>query len=160
MNLLLAIDGSAASQAVLREVVSRPWPDETRVRVLSVTAVGEGEPLPPSPTQYGEMSALQLWPVAALETRLQLIESARRVAQRAIEQLAESGIRAQLRVREGSAGDQIVREACEWPADLIVLGSPRRSAWKRLLRGSVANYVLRRAPCCLEIVRASEPASH
>ena len=91
--------------------------------------------------------------LAALETRLQLIESARRIAQRAVEELAHSGIRAQLRVRDGSAGDEIVKEACEWPADLIVLGSPRRSIWRRLLLGSVANYVLRRAPCSLEIVR-------
>lgn len=159
MKLLLAIDDSPSSQAAVREVAARPWPEHTRVRVLSVTAVALGDPLPPAPIQYGEMSALPLWPVGALETRLQHVESARRIAQRAVDELAQSGIKAVLRVRDGRVGDEIVAEAREWPADLILLGARRHNAFARLLWGSVATYVLRRAPCSLEIVRAPRALS-
>ena len=49
----------------------------------------------------------------------------------------------------------------EWHADLIMVGSHGHSAIARFLLGSVAQAVLRTAPCSVEIVRpgASGPAS-
>jgi nucleotide-binding universal stress UspA family protein len=41
----------------------------------------------------------------------------------------------------------IVDRATQWPADLIVLGTHGRSGFERLLLGSVAEKVLRKAPC-------------
>jgi nucleotide-binding universal stress UspA family protein len=41
----------------------------------------------------------------------------------------------------------IVETAARWPADLIVLGTHGRSGFERLLLGSVAEKVLRKAPC-------------
>src|SRR5690606_24264461 len=50
MNLLLAIDGSAHSDAAVREVCRRPWPPGSTVKV--VTAIpGEFDPDPHASTQ-------------------------------------------------------------------------------------------------------------
>ena len=50
-------------------------------------------------------------------------------------------------VAEGDPVDTIIRRAETWPADLIVMGTHGRTGLERLLLGSVAEKVLRRAPC-------------
>jgi nucleotide-binding universal stress UspA family protein len=54
----------------------------------------------------------------------------------------------------GDPATEIVTAAREWPADLIVLGSHGRKGVSRLLIGSVAEAVTRRAPCPVLVVRA------
>ena len=57
---------------------------------------------------------------------------------------------------EGRAGEATVRVATELKADLIVLGTHGYSGWKRLTLGSVAEYVIRHAPCAVLTTRAHE----
>jgi nucleotide-binding universal stress UspA family protein len=56
-------------------------------------------------------------------------------------------LRDQLLVREGKADKEIVEAARHIGADLIVIGTHGRGAIGRLLLGSVAESVLRNAPC-------------
>jgi nucleotide-binding universal stress UspA family protein len=49
--------------------------------------------------------------------------------------------------QQGSAVGEIVRFAERWPADLLVMGTHGRSGFDRLMLGSVAERVLRKAPC-------------
>ena len=56
----------------------------------------------------------------------------------------------------GAPGAEIVKAAREWPADLIVIGSHGRSGMQRALLGSVAEAVMRHAPCPVLVVRAKE----
>lgn len=56
----------------------------------------------------------------------------------------------------GKPANEIVRTAKEWTADLIVLGSHGRAGIARVLLGSVAEAVLRHAPCPVLVVRAKE----
>ena len=56
-------------------------------------------------------------------------------------------------VREGKPAEEIVRAAREWPADLIVLGTAGRKGLSRLLMGSIAEHVIRDAPCATLVVR-------
>ena len=51
------------------------------------------------------------------------------------------------RVRPGIPGDEIVRQAEEEKADLVVIGTRGHSGLKRLLLGSVADRVIRSCPC-------------
>lgn len=53
----------------------------------------------------------------------------------------------------GRTADEIVREATQWPADLIVLGTHGRRGLKRLAMGSDAEMVLRLAPVPVLMVR-------
>lgn len=56
-------------------------------------------------------------------------------------------------VRVGPAWDEIVRLAAEEKADLLVVGTQGRTGLERLLLGSVAERVIRRAPCPVLTVR-------
>lgn len=55
---------------------------------------------------------------------------------------------------QGAPATEIVRAAKEWAADLIVVGSHGRGIVGRALIGSVADAVLRHAPCPVLMVRA------
>lgn len=59
-------------------------------------------------------------------------------------------------VPQGSPGSEIAKAAKEWQADLIVIGSHGRSGITRALVGSVAEAVMRQAPCPVLVVRARE----
>ena len=67
----------------------------------------------------------------------------------------------QLDIREGDPIDAIVRDGVATNADLIVMGTHGRSGMDRLMMGSVAESVLRKAPCPVLTVppRAESAAS-
>ncbi len=56
----------------------------------------------------------------------------------------------------GKPATEIVKAAKDWPADIIVLGSHGRGGVDRLLLGSVAEGVMRHAPCPVLVVRAQK----
>lgn len=55
-------------------------------------------------------------------------------------------------VRTGDAAREIVAAAREWKADLIVVGTHGRQGIGRMLLGSVAEAVLRHAPCSVLVI--------
>ena len=61
--------------------------------------------------------------------------------------LAAEGVTARAVVRVGLAWKEIVRLAAEEHADMIVMGTQGRAGLERLLLGSVAERVIRQAPC-------------
>lgn len=66
------------------------------------------------------------------------------------------GITATRLVLVGSPAEMILQQAKSQDVDLIILGSHGRSGLTRLLMGSVAEAVLRKAPCPVLIVKANE----
>jgi nucleotide-binding universal stress UspA family protein len=58
-----------------------------------------------------------------------------------------NGVRVESQVMEGDPVDMILRAAEETNSDVIVMGTHGRTALSRLLLGSVAEGVLRKAPC-------------
>ncbi len=75
------------------------------------------------------------------------------------ERAAASGLAVTPVFRPGSAGHEIVRYAREALADLLVVGSHGRTGLRRILVGSIAENVLRHAPCDVLVVRAEAHAS-
>src|SRR5262249_32720257 len=63
------------------------------------------------------------------------------------------------RQKEGDPATEILGVAQETRPDLIVLGTHGRTGLGRLLMGSVAEQVLRRAPCPVLTVRTPFPAA-
>jgi nucleotide-binding universal stress UspA family protein len=59
-------------------------------------------------------------------------------------------------VHVGHPAETILHAARSWAADLLVLGSHGRSGLRRVLIGSVAETVVRRAPCPVLIIPAAE----
>jgi nucleotide-binding universal stress UspA family protein len=144
MKVLVAIDCSPASERVVEEAAARPWPQDAIFSVVNVVDV----------QRFGR------WPA--------LIEDAKREAEqlvkRGTEQLVCKGLRAQFEVILGFPRKAISDYAKEWHADLIMAGSHGHSAIGRFLLGSVAQGILRTAPCAMEIVRSTAdkpvPSSH
>ena len=54
----------------------------------------------------------------------------------------------------GRPSIEIVKAAKEWPANLIVIGSHGRGGIQRVVLGSVAESVMRHAPCPVMVVKA------
>jgi nucleotide-binding universal stress UspA family protein len=82
------------------------------------------------------------------------------VAEAAAFDLRMAGIGAGSNVRYAfvdKAAEAIVDEAVRWPADLIILGSPRRRELAARLFGSVTQRVLQRSVCPV-LVSPRDPA--
>ena len=137
MKILLAIDSSALSEAVVSEMEARPWPPATEVCVLTVidllaltTSVGYLEPF-----IKGENDA------------------ATALVQGVAERLGKCGLETIARAVEGYPGASIVEEAEKWSADFVFVGSHGHSGFVRFLIGSIAKAVVQNATCSVEIVR-------
>ena len=98
----------------------------------------------------------------ALETD----SEASRVVEATVLELRMAGIVATGLVRPAlvdRAADEIIAEATEWGADLIVLGFPHRGGLATRLFGSVTLSVLQDAPCPVLVAspsRQAAPAAH
>lgn len=110
------------------------------VHVVNSYAIGD-------PMSVAEM----LLPTAADITQL---ESALRDA------AARAGahVVADVIVRPLSIGDAIVARADELHTDLIVMGTHGRTGIKRVVLGSVAEHLVRHAPCPVVTVRSHRPS--
>lgn len=98
-------------------------------------------------------------PVADLERvyEAQVAWAERELAARAAEGRA-AGIETRTEVLRGSTPDAIVRAAEAHGASLVVVGTHGRGGVRRLLLGSVAERIVRIAPCPVLTVRESTPA--
>jgi nucleotide-binding universal stress UspA family protein len=71
-----------------------------------------------------------------------------------------NGVELARRLEDGDPAEVIVRVARETPCDVIVMGTHGRTGLGRLLFGSVAEAVVRRAPCPVLTVKASACNPH
>ena len=76
---------------------------------------------------------------------------------RFIDAEAAPGVVIDATIREGTAAGEILDAAVELDADLLVIGTHGRSGFERLVLGSVAEKVLRKAPCPVLAVPARQP---
>jgi nucleotide-binding universal stress UspA family protein len=148
MKVVLAIDGSAHSQAALVEFASLPWPHGTDVRIMTV--VNPSFPLVMDPLFIGVSAHVQQ--AEDLRNRAPaLVEAARRLILD-----AAPAIIVTTKIVEGVPKDMIVQEATDWDADLIVLGSHGYGRVRRMVLGSVASAVVAKAPCSVLVVREKQ----
>jgi len=148
MRILLAVDGSEASDAAIDEVRQRPWPKGSTVRVLSVVQ----QYMPSAPD-------VVLASMTFEEIRARLSEEAEQLTRAAAERVAAPSIMVETDVRQGDPRTAILDAADEWKADLIVVGSHGRTGLQRLVMGSVAQSVVAHARCSVEVVRPRRRAA-
>lgn len=148
MRILLAVDGSACSDAAVSAVAARPWPRGTEIKIISAFQMI----LPMSP---------ETWAISAQYCdHLEQIgrEQAQAVVTNAAEKIktaTDPGISLTTSVLIGSPETAILEESEDWKADLIVVGSHGYSGWQRLLLGSVSLAVVSHAKCSVEVVRCN-----
>jgi nucleotide-binding universal stress UspA family protein len=133
MKLLIATDISPSSHWVIDAVKARPWPPGTEACLLHVVD-------------------LTPFPLGA-----DLMETARQGAESAIrkiaESLAQSGLKVQSKVFLGAPRRAVPEYAKKCEADFVIVGSHGGTGLARFVLGSVAQSVVRYAPCSVEIVR-------
>ncbi len=149
MKILLAVDGSAGSDAAVDEIARRPWPVGSEVKVLSVvelliTPTAENWLVPDS--YY-----LKLEKAGQERARDAIDRAERRLRESHTERRAPLSLISE--IISGNPKDVILDEADTWGADLILLGSHSYRGLKRLWLGSVSQAVATHAKCSIEIVR-------
>lgn len=148
MRTLVAIDGSECSMRALDYVAQRKWNPDDQFMVLNVV-----EPIPadfgvgivPPPTNPG-----------TIEDRLytQSAEISGRAGEKIQAALPKNLV--EVRVASGLVAETICDSAAKWNADLIVVGSHGRKGISHFILGSVAEEVLKRSPCSVEIVKEKD----
>ena len=146
MKILLAIDGSAHSRAAVEEVALRPFPLDTKVRIVSAY---ERTPLI---TTMEPMGVSKEYYAAADHNALKVAENASENAADVLRKKNPS-LTVTTTVIEGSPKSVILNEAEKFGADLIVVGSHGYGAVERFMLGSVSHAVSLYAKCSVEIVR-------
>jgi nucleotide-binding universal stress UspA family protein len=142
MKILLCVDPSENSEAAFRVVAGQYHPKETEVCVLHVL-----QPVTLS-------AAPQMDPMYTPELQGEGAE-ARGLVDRIAGELRNAGFRAEPVLAKGDVRETIVDTASQWNADLIVVGSHGKGGLRRLLLGSVAEFVARHALCSVLIVRSN-----
>lgn len=134
MRVLVAIDGSKASDIVLHGALQRPWLPDTCFCLITVV----------DPFFFTRAPIL--------------FEEAKQAAGNLLEEAAEkfrgSGWETETNVVMGNPRRAISHFAEEWRADLLLVGSHGLNALERLALGSTVRSVLRHTKCSVEVVRA------
>jgi nucleotide-binding universal stress UspA family protein len=86
-------------------------------------------------------------PTMPAEVQERTGDAAAHALTRSVERLREHGLTARGLMRPGSAAEEIVRTAELEQASMIVMGTHGRTGVRRVLMGSVAEHVVREAPC-------------
>ncbi|MBX9670408.1 MAG: universal stress protein [Candidatus Obscuribacterales bacterium] len=143
MKILVAVDGSDYSTNAVEFIAGRPWGEDDQFLFLSVAE--------PIPQEYG--IGYMPTPTNAMEQRM-YDDCAKNCGTAAakIQEILKTQ-RVEVKVVLGFAAKTICEYAESWSADLIVLGSHGRKGIAHFLIGSVAEEVLKNAPCSVEIVK-------
>ena len=148
-RILVPVDGSAPSQRGLDEAVAQAAKFGSKLRLVHV--------LDESALAMSNDLAMNVGALIAM-----LREGGEQVLAKAAERARSRGIEADAVLHDTFSGricDLVIREATEWKADLIVIGTHGRRGAGRLLLGSDAEQILRLAPVPVLLVRQPDAAS-
>lgn len=146
MRILLATDGSQPAARAVDLVDSIAWPEGTTIGVVAVhrqgrdyTAIPVMTTAPDQPQVARPDAEPRLWLDNALDAAaLQLERRGREVVRL---------------ILNGRAGSAIAREARDFEADLVVMGSRGHGAMQSMVLGSVSSEVVDHAPCPVLVTR-------
>ena len=147
MKVLLAVDGSSCSDEAAKLVATRPWPPNTIVKVIM--AVNNIVQMPDVWSGIAGVKTMEL-------AHQEMTNQAKQIVESVADSLKTAGLTVETRLIDGDPRSAIVDHAKAWSADLIVVGSHGYTGLKRLLLGSVAEFVVSHAPCSVEVVRKKQ----
>ena len=146
-RILVPVDGSATATLGLRHAVGLAKALGAQIRLLTVV----DELLIPSVDAYAPVD---------LANRIAILkEGGKKVLDAAAAFVAENAVEpeeALVETHGEHVSSAILRDAKEWAADLIVMGTHGRRGLTRLLLGSDAERVLRDAPAPVLLVRTGD----
>ncbi|MEM6366655.1 MAG: universal stress protein [Planctomycetota bacterium] len=141
-NVLLALDGSAASIEAAELLAHLPRTQRQRLTILTVVQ----RPFVHSSYATGELldKAYQRDRELAFETYAKVREI-----------FEGANVEIEHKIGAGPIAETIVEMADETDADLLVIGARGHSTITRLLLGSISDYVATHAPCSTLVVRST-----
>jgi nucleotide-binding universal stress UspA family protein len=139
---LVPLDGSIVAESVIPFILQVAGPLDLEVTLLSVVV-----PAPPS--------AMDAGPAVIDDAEKQSAEAEAYLVPFATE-LRAKGVRVTIAVRRGEPVAEILEGVREARADLIIMTTHGRTGFGRLLFGSVAEGVLRRADVPVFLMRQTE----
>lgn len=142
-RVLVAVDGSATSDNAVASAVDIARLCNSRMRFLFCL------------DELG-LAAGPEYPGNVMEAAR---EEARAILARASANAEKAGLPVETYLNESPGkrlGHSVADEACEWHADLIVVGTHGRKGIARVLMGSGAESIIRQAPVPVLVVRGKE----
>ncbi len=151
-SILFTHDGSKLSNLAIAHVASLASTFGAHVYVLQVVD---------SITQVVTAVNIANVTMDAQEIFVDIAKSERKIAKQNVQtikdKLEHAGVtKCSTLIRQGDARDEIVKVAKEMDCDLIVMSTHGRSGLKRAFLGSIAEDVVRHAPCPVFLIRAKQ----
>jgi len=144
-NILCPVDGSATSNYGLREAIQLAKVHGAKLRLFHVIDT------------YVPIIYVDSLPNINVLDILQ--RNAETVIETAGNQAKKAGVMADTKIAEtlgGNPAEEIVKEAGEWPADIIVMGTHGLRGLNRLVMGSDAENIVRTSPVPVMLLNASK----
>jgi nucleotide-binding universal stress UspA family protein len=139
-NILVAMDGSEASQRALSQAVDLAKLCNAKLHTIYVVETGLFSSLPMEGTVEIMYSVLE--------------KEGEEVMERAKKYATEKSITVITHMKQGHAGSEILALAEEEKSDLIIVGSHGKSNTDRLLIGSVSTFVVTHSTVTTMVVRS------
>ena len=158
-KILVPLDGSKLAEVVLpyvQELARRFDSEVTLIQVVEPLSKLVAETMPVGLEPSGAVAAVGLG--AASEALRAEREDASTYLQGVVGRLKAQEIKVRAEIAEGVAGDAIVEYAHGHGMGLIAMSTHGRSGLRRLVYGSVADQVLRRAGTPVLLIRSREVA--
>jgi len=149
IHLIIGNDGSPASEAVIRSVTGRRWPENTEAKIVSVI-----QPLAPVTTALDASTFAQepaYSVIRAADERMRLRLS--NIAAESTNALQRAGMIATSSVVEGDPREILLSQAEQWKADAIFVGARGHGRLEHLFLGGISNHIVTHAHCTVEVVR-------
>lgn len=140
IKLVIGLDGSPSSNAALDALAKHRWDAGTEVKLISAIGLANTMGLATSNKKLAD--AFQ-----------DLFGKAEELHKQATDKLTPLGLKVSSLIKEGDPKQILIKEAEDWKADTIFLGSRGLTRFKRLWLGSVSTAVVSRAHCSVEVVR-------
>ena len=142
-RILVPVDGSDVSANGLREAMRLARDQHAKLRLIHVV---------------NELAIIAAYEGTLYSSELiqTLRDNGNKMLARVADQVNAAGLQVETALLEahgGHAGDAIVKDAQQWPADIIVLGTHGRRGMARLVMGSDAEQVVRKSTVPVLLVK-------
>lgn len=162
MKVLVAYDGSHASEAALIDLERMGLPPHGEVHIVSVAEVWLPPPEASVDASNNGSGYLDEMVAKYREKGERLLNEAHTMAKYAVGRVRKAlpGWTVKKYVTYGSPGWEILTAADELKPDMIVVGSHGRSAIGRIMLGSISQKVMTEAHCTVRIARRKNGDGH
>lgn len=144
-RVLVAVDNSDHSRKALEWIANLPWANSVEIKLVGVL----------NPLANGHVDGFSaLYKSNSVQKKLKAVEHTQQFLMDSAKNLnAKISNKTTTQVLEGLPGEQILKEASDWDAQLIVMGSRGHGGLTKLWLGSVSQEVVLQAPCPVEVIR-------